>query len=321
MDNIERIGVLVLKELISLILFIAFACPEVSENDPRVALVQTPLNSTISSYTNRFGEFKILIEAETVATWQFGYPSTKVTYSVHRHWQVLDPTSPDGGFVIGGDMISPDEVILVPLGREGHELGWAIGLDGISGNTFSYLMTLVVPSFNGSQWEYHSETFLAKEGLTLVPDQGGLEVWSQFQEWGGGGTAVSFFVPQLRRIRVSDEGEAHLFLDRLPPEIRKWPSLKYLSFLGLYLAGAANLNPELMEASFDLFDPDDASLCKTHGLPGDEEGLREVIEEVRRTRRLLARFRHFDLDWEKNFQGETAVRGLEDLHDESSKGK
>ena len=38
MDNIEKIGVYALKEVVSLILYIALFCPEVSENDPRVPL-------------------------------------------------------------------------------------------------------------------------------------------------------------------------------------------------------------------------------------------------------------------------------------------
>jgi hypothetical protein len=314
MENIEKVGVYVLEKIISMIVLIAMFGQEVPERDLAVSTPETPARSMSSTYINRFGEFRILMTAETVWTKQFGYPSTKVSFSVRRNLEVLKPSSPVGGCVIGGDRITPADVILLPLGKQGSEVGWVIGLDGISGNTFSYLMTLVVPSFNAAEWEYRSVSFLAKEGITLVSEKDGLEVWSQYQEWGGGGTAVSFFVPQLRRIRVSDEGEAHLFLDRLPPDYKRWPKLKYLSFLGLYLGGAANLNPELMEASFDLFDPDVAEVYRCHGLPGDEAGLRKEIEEVRRTRRLMARFRHFDLEWEENFQGETAVRGLEDLH-------
>jgi len=317
MDNIEKAGLHLLKELISLILFIAMFAPEASEEVCGFPLNVPPEHTESSSFTNRFGKFSIHLAARTVTTGVYGYPSTEVTYSVLHDWDVLYPTSLEGGCVIGGDMISPDEVILVPLGEEGKQVGWIISVDGISGNTFSYKIHLVIPSYNSLEWKYHCVTFLAKDGVIVVPEENGMQVWSQYQEWGGNGTAVSFFVPQLRRVHVTDEGRAHVGLDRLPPDYKKWPPFKYISFFGLYLAGAENLNPELMEASLELFEPDDAPVCKIHGLPEDEEGLRRLIEEVRSTRMLLASFRHFDLDWEGNFRGETVLHGLEDLYEET----
>ncbi len=318
--NIELFGIILLKEIIFMILFIVLSSPNVSENDVLLDSLtfEKPAHTMKSTYENRFGEFTIQIEAKTVTTGVFGYPSTKVLYSVYRDGDFLHPNSLDGGCVIGGDMITPTEVILVSLGKEGTEVGWVIGLDGISGNTFSYMMTLVVPTFDSLNWKYHSVTFLAKEELLLVPEEDGLEVWSQYQEWGGGGTAVSFFVPQLRRIRIDERGAAQVFLDRLPPDYKKWPPLEYSSFLGLYLAGVSNLNPELMESSLDLFEPDDAPICRIHGLPEDKKGLKRLIDGVRQSRTLLSRFRNFELEWDDNFQGEALVRGLEDLYDKTS---
>ena len=112
-------------------------------------------------------------------------------------------------------MIRPQEVDFRVVGISGKAEGWLIGVGGICGNTFSYKYALVVPGKKGDQWEYHSVHFFSKEKPKVIRVNEDTRVLSTYQEWGCTGTALSFFVPEVRKIHVTARGESSVLLCRL----------------------------------------------------------------------------------------------------------
>jgi len=270
-----------------------------------------------ASFENRLGKFRIKLTASEVTTGVYG-ATTQVLYSVYRNGDFLHPATLEGGRVFGAAGIPPKEVVLRTLGDPEYEVGWLIGVCGWWGNTFSYYVALVVPS-KESVWRHRTTGYMSKDLPVVITKPGETQVWSCYQEWAGGGTATSFYVPEMRVVRVTPAGQASVAIGRLPPDIDAWPNREWLSFPGIFVAGAANLNPELMQAAVKRW-PDAIDSLRDYGLPGSKEGVMKLIVEVRRTRRLLAQFRHMKLDWRGTFDGDVGTEAVRELLRSAPKG-
>lgn len=157
-------------------------------------------------------------------------------------------------------------------------------------------------------------TFLAKYDPLVHVVDGETQVWSSYQEWGGTGTARSFLVMEMREILISDNGKAEVRLGKLDPDLSQWPTMDLMSFLGVFVAGASNLNPELMEAALKhMYRPEERNWYMEHGLPGDVAGLAHLIDGVRQSRQVLTAFCWVDLKWQENFAGRIRAEVIADL--------
>ncbi len=254
------------------------------------------------AFTTPAGEFELRLKIKQVETGRYGYPSTRCDYGVYRNGSFLHPRSLEGGTLIGCRFIGPDDVRIEPVGAGPDAVGWMLGVGGICGNTFSWKWTLIRPVKRLSEWEYEVETFLSAEVPVVRRRPEHFEVWSQYQEWGRTGTAASFYVPELRTVsRDVDESYA-IRRAQLPADLDAWPELEYPSMIGFFVAGATQLNPELMVAAARRRAEDEPRHWAAQELSTDRREIAALIAKVHRAKELKEELRGFTLHWDERYE-------------------
>lgn len=218
--------------------------------------------------------YKLTWQASKVTTEQYGRGSTKVLYSVYRDGSFIHPKTLNGGTVLGCHMTSPEQVNWQPLGEP--QVGWILLLSSICGNTHSYRVLVVVPD----KEEYVSAQFTAKtEPIIQQFTADEINIWSTYQEWGQTGTAGSFFVPELRQIRLA-ESATYLTCAPFPSDVKEWPKLPYRSFTGDFFAGLKARDSKVMRSALDRYQDIDFEWLRMQGLPGSVHDLQELVRII-----------------------------------------
>jgi hypothetical protein len=250
-----------------------------------------------SSYSIGGDRYHLRATLRWTTSSRFGPDTVVMHFSVYRNDTVLLPLKLDGGILLGGtsgrNRPIESEVNIQVL--EG--VGWQVKLGAIRGSTFSDYYTFILPSGPASM-DYLQSTFIAKYAPTIRRKGDTIEIWSCYQEWGGGGTAFSFFVPELRIIS-RENGRVRLNQQPLPSDSSLWPELEYVGPFGKFVAGLSQLNPELMDSVNRDFNSDDTELLRYHELPLTPEGRQQLIETVRRAATLRKQYDRFELHWER----------------------
>jgi len=255
-----------------------------------------------STFITKDGAFELRVKIAQVDTGRYGYPSTRCDYSVYRNGSFLQPSTLDGGTTIGCEYIGPDEVRVEPIGRGAETVGWMLGVGGICGNTFSWKWTVIRPFHDFRRWEYETDTFLAKEEPVVRPQADRFELWTQYQEWDHMGTAASFFVPELRTVSREAEEDNGIRRAALPADLNAWPELAYPSMLGIFLAGASQLNPAVMLAAARGCTDEDREFFAIHGLPTERKEIAALTARVHEARDLKDSFSSCELHWNEDYR-------------------
>jgi hypothetical protein len=224
-------------------------------------------------YEKAEDSLKLTWKASNVKTGRYGFPSTKVMYSVHRNNKFMHPESLAGGVVFGCSMTRPKAVSWKELGDP--QIGWMLALSDICGNTHSYKILIVVPK---NKYNYISYDFTSKK-LPIIQStaSGDVRIWSSYQEWGKTGTAGSFFVPELR---VVNQREG-IYCVPLPSNVTHWPkALPYRSFLGDFYAGLRNLDADVMQSALNAYSDIDFDWLKMQDLPESRGSLMKLTDRI-----------------------------------------
>lgn len=267
---------------------VADAPPAVNEQQPV---------TKVSRIVNQWGTFELRLQARLEGGDDGFPPSTHCEYAVFLDGKRLGPPCQGGEALVGCHYVPPEEVRLAKVGDAEDGAGWLLGVGGICGNTFSWRWRLIRPRRTLGVWEYETATFLAKEPPVVRRTGDAFEAWSLYQEWGKTGTATSFFVPQRRVVIRDPEQGRGIRLAPLPAEPGDWPDLEWRTPVGDFVAGVAQLNPELMEIAAEGFGEEDWAVLKAQGLPTDPAGIAELVGQVRAAQRLGEKAGHFRLDW------------------------
>jgi hypothetical protein len=217
-----------------------------------------------------------------------GWAGELVRFTVRRDGRFLhDSGSFDGGRLAGmktcfggGGHLQVEEL----LPEAGP--GWILSVAESTGNGSAIRACVVVPSRHGGD-RYETTVVTAKAGLRQVPAAGGVELWGAYQEWGGGGTSTSVFVP----FRLLVRPDAAVCVEPLrgsPGDVV--PLVPDFGWRAVFIAGLRERNPDLMQGALDGRDPaEDEEPWQPFGLglPGTRAGLLEMVDAVR----LLARAR------------------------------
>ena len=250
-----------------------------------------------SRFTTEDGVFELRLKMREATTGYYWGRSTRCDYSVYRNGEFLHPAQLEGGTTIGDGDVPPGRVRVETISDGTDTVGWMIGVGGICGNTFSWKWTLVRPTKDWMGCGYEVCSFLAKDEPIVRRRDGVLEVWTQYQEWGLTGTAGSFFVPELRTVPLRMDERHGIRKVSLPADTDDWAELEYPSPLGSFVAGASQLNPDLMEAVVAECTADYMEHFAMHELPTTREGLLAMAQDVRRTKALRQRLSQFELHW------------------------
>lgn len=245
-----------------------------------------------TSTIERAGVTWSLTTTRTEATVMHGWPAELIRFTVRRDGKfAFSKTRFDGGRLIGA-LYRRDwsGLRLRPFPSE-NPVGWILSVDSHCGNTSGrrYLMITPdprrlheghVPGYFQYEAESATAPVVTREGEDVL-------VWGAYQEWGGGGTASSTYVPYRHRVRPDGRIERA----RLPADPEAWPpaveeGLRGFSPLGLFVAGLREQSPALMRAVLPRFDftravgenSDLGDWCRSFGLPHTREGLDTVIE-------------------------------------------
>lgn len=249
-----------------------------------------------STYERDSAHYQLKTSIQWATSDRFGPNTIVMRFSVFRNDVFLHPKSVEGGTLFGG------VTGLSPSLREGvtvrpfENIGWIVNMGAIRGNTHSDTYTLILPKRFIGTWTYLQESFIAKYDPVTRWNADKLEIWSCYQEWGGGGTSFSFFVPELREIIFEDE---HLRVRQppLPADLTQWPELQYVNITGMFVAGLSQLNPSLMEAAAARFTEEYREIWENHGLPVTPQEQKTLIEGVRRAAHLREQFDALKLKW------------------------
>lgn len=248
-----------------------------------------------SSYTVGEDHYRLRATLRWATSARFGPNTIAMHYSVYRNDTFLHPSSLGGGVLLGGApgrrLPIESQVTIQVI----DDFGWQVNMGAILGNTFSDNYTYILPVSPTSR-EYLQNTFIAKYDPILRRDNDRIEVWSCYQEWGGGGTAFSFFVPELRVISRTGRG-VRIQREALPADLTTWPELEYVGTLAKFVAGLSQFNPDLMEAVNHRFEADDIEALQHHELPETPEARQALINAIRQTANLRDQFNHFELQW------------------------
>jgi len=251
--------------------------------------------------TFKRGEVNLRLKwsASKVTTGEYGYPTTKVSYSVFRNNVFMHPTTTTGGSVYGCHMTPPESVLWRKLGKP--QIGWMLILSDICGNTNSYKVLVVVPQED----LFASYEFTSKQ-IPIVWSNEGVEIsiWSSYQEWGNTGTSGSFFVPELREVDFIDG----ITCPPLPSDVRDWPKeLPYRSFLGDYYAGLRSLNADVMRSALDAYNEIGFDRLELHGLPKSKKGLTELANKIEPMHELKKSLTGLGLPWVSTYQRQSGI--------------
>jgi hypothetical protein len=250
-----------------------------------LATVAVSPQSIQSSYSTDDAELRLQVSWEEASS-SMGQV-LEVRYSVHRDQPPLQGRPGAGRFV---SCVNRQPTI-EPLLFEGDPIGWMITGWGICGNTWSHIIELVLPRDpqDGGPG-YSSASFLSKDVPQIVTSSGGLEIWYYEQNWGGGGTSTSFFMP--RKLRVDLEGGVSVVRGNVRTNVdflENNPVSDWLrpGFLGLFAAGLEDANPELMQYALDHhYSERQEELYSEHFRSGKKEYLSSLVARIEQVRDL-----------------------------------
>ncbi len=203
-----------------------------------------------------------------------------VRYSVYKNGTFLHGRGRDSGRFFSCPVDNP--VDLKSIHSEERQIGWMLIGGGICGNTYSHNIELIIPSSSEHSPGYESHTFLAKTIPNLIPTANGAAVCFFEQNWGRGGTAASFFVPNKLLIEKHSIRKGNVFDNLHHFELKPGqPGSGTNSFLGLFVAGIEAVDPELMRYAIDQhYDEEDQDWYDIHFNDGSLEGVKALVTKV-----------------------------------------
>lgn len=183
----------------------------------------------------------------------------------------------------------PKDLIL-PAMLENQQVGWWIKGQSICGNTTSLRAHLVYVANPDNQPV--RLTVDSKLMPILRKRNGNIEVWSAYQEWGAGGTAGSFFVPEKRTLKNwgAFQLESIGIDDKTYPD---FPDLDIKYFPSLYVSGIHAKDPDLMKFAVDKYFQADEQTKELYGWIGMPVSKAEAMKEVEAMRVLSGRLKVF----------------------------
>ena len=210
-----------------------------------------------------------------------------VLYSIYRNGKFVHAEKEDGGRFFSCRYKKPE---IFPVKTIKKQIGWMLVGGGICGNTSSFKVELIIPVESYST-TYYTKTLVSKESPLIQPTQNGFSIWYYEQNWGRGGTATSFYVPSKVVVDLNDDFFSFKKGDILKDVqvLEKSESPKWLrSFLGFFVAGIRDVNPELMEyALSNLYSREQKDWIATHFDNADKKYLQEIVHKVKVTKELL----------------------------------
>ena len=247
--------------------------------------------------------FRLTWRAEKVATGRYGSKSTKVSYTVYAGSKILYPRSLNGGTFVGCLDTPPKRVDWWRIGEP--QIGWLLNLSSICAMSNSFKSLIVVPYKTEHEFssKYVTADFVTKEWPVLkVAENGAVHIWSSYQNWNGGSTAGSFYVPEFRVISRSIDGKYWVRCPRLHQDVSQWPrDLPNRSFLGDFYAGLNRLNSRVMTSALATYKEIVPRRLRKHGLPASRQGLERLTKDValidRQLESLKANLSELRLDW------------------------
>ena len=177
-----------------------------------------------------------------------------------------------------------------PVNTLNKQIGWVLLGGGVCGNTFSYKAEIIIPVESYST-TYYSYTLISKALPLIESLDNEISIWYFEQNWGHGGTATSFFVPSKVTVSLNDDF-FHFKKGNILNGIEFIEKLKsnewFKSFLGFYIAGIRDVNPELMQYALDnYYTEEQKDRISVHLQHGDKKYLKQLIDKVRTTQELL----------------------------------
>lgn len=260
-----------MKKIIFLVFLLASTLVNASQN-------QQSFQTDSNTY-----ELKYKVKAVTTSSGE----KDLVLYSIYKNGKFVHAEKEGGGRFFSCGFERP-KVLSVKTTKK--QIGWMLVGGGICGNTYSYKVELVIPVESYST-TYFSKTIISKALPLIEPTQNGFSLWYYEQNWGRGGTATSFYVPSKIVVDLSDAffgfKKGNLLKDI--HVLEKSSSPEWLrSFLGFFVAGIRDVNPELMQyALCNHYSIEQADWIAFHFEKADKEYLREIIDKVRATKELL----------------------------------
>jgi hypothetical protein len=210
-----------------------------------------------------------------------------VLYSVYKNGNFVHSHKEDGGRFFSCRSKKPD---VIPVKTTKNQIGWMLIGGGICGNTSSYKVELIIPVESGLT-TYYTKTFTSKVLPLIQPLKNGLSIWYYEQNWGRGGTATSFYVPNKIVVDLSEDVFNFKKGDILKniEVLEKSESPEWLrSFLGFFVAGLRDVNPELMQYALDNhYTLKQQGWIAVHFDKADKEYLQQIIHKVKVTKDLL----------------------------------
>jgi hypothetical protein len=213
-------------------------------------------------------------------------PGQLVRFTVRRNGKFLHSTlSFDGGRLagmkwgFGGESWLKVEDLVPEAGP-----GWIVHVPESAGSAMSLHACVVTPRENS----YDTLVIGTKDPLVQRVTARGVDLWGSYQEWGGGGTSTSVFVPF--RIHVGPGIAPRR--EPLPSDALVCvDSVGMMGFAGVFIGGMRERNPDLMRDALDrLFvepepEPETMSLTEREaglGLPTRRRKLEDMVDCVRR---------------------------------------
>ncbi len=240
-----------------------------------VAFISFATHAQLSkSYTEKGNIFKIDVATKKIT---IDKSRTTIEISVYKNNKSLQSIDLKTGHYIG---CSNNQNAISVENIEGK--GWIIsGLKSVCGNTNSEKTIYIFPKNDG----YYSLEIDSKRKPIVKTENGNqLSIWYSYQEFGGGGTSTSYFVP--RKLVIMDEenkitikkGNVLKGLDEIDAE----KLAHSLNFPNLFTAGILDHNPELLEFALkNYFKPEDKDWYAVHKIPTNKEEIDYVIIKLK----------------------------------------
>jgi|GEM_PF-6800817 len=272
---------------------------------PSIAMTQVKPIKIESEFKLEKNEYKIKARVNDAANY-IGNGQI-IYYSIYKNKKFVHPRDWDGGNITGCRYpfsTLEDNFEIKELKFNDSSIGWIISTGGNCGNTHSLKCVLILPPINDTNTGYIEHEIFAKRMPIIKSENGKIEVWYIYQDWGWGGTASSIFVPQKIVIDpVSQTIEkGNVFDGILELKTEKWGFYK-IHFLSLFVAGLNDLNMELMEYSLsNLYNPKEVEWYSSFfgkELLVSKKDLKKVIDDTKFFKLIYNKYKHYS-NWSIN---------------------
>ena len=284
-----------IRKIILLIFFISGA----------VAQIKPVTTESIFQFDGN--EYKIKVKVRDAAN-SSGHGQI-ISYSVYLNNKFIHPSEWDGGNITGCRYPYTelkDNFSISTLEADNISIGWIISTGGICGNTKSSKLVFIIPPLKSAYGNYLEYELLAKQEPIIRNNNGKIEIWYIYQEWGRGGTSTSIFVPQKIIIDPSKKykyeiiSKGNVLNGILEIDTSEWGYYKNY-FLNLYVAGLNDLNIELMEYSLNnLYNSDETDWYNSF-FGGDNQISKNyftnIINDIKNVRGLNEKYKWYT-KWE-----------------------